>query len=70
MRNTCKSDEVVVFGLLSSGGRVSNTWMTYPEMGDTAQKCALRPHELAGGDASQESFPGDRGASLEGSAAD
>ena len=54
------------FRTVFSGGRGSNTWMTFPGMGDTLQKWRLIPHELVVGDRNQES----RKASQEGSAAD
>src|SRR5690349_14533106 len=35
------------FGSHPSGGRVRNTWITCPAVGDSAQKWAIRPHTLA-----------------------
>jgi hypothetical protein len=72
VRNTCKSDGGVGFGQFFSGGRVRNTWMTYPGVGDTRQKCRLRPHVLVGVRPKEESCElGNRLAAPEaGSAAD
>ena len=43
--NTCKSNEAEGGNSLqSSGGRVSNTWVTCPEVGNTSGKLELIPH--------------------------
>ena len=34
--------------LKSSGGRVSNTWATCPEVGNTSGKLELIPHDISG----------------------
>ena len=72
MRNTCKSDGGLSFGEGFSGGRVRNTWMTYPGVGDTRQKWRLRPHTVLGVKAQEESCLGRKaqGAHQAGSAAD
>jgi hypothetical protein len=44
--NTCKSNENPFFGLGDSGGRVSNTLVTCPEVGDNPAKAGLIPHML------------------------
>jgi hypothetical protein len=44
--NTCKSNGPWCFGSGGSGGRVSNTWVTYPLVRNTAEKSATRPHRL------------------------
>ncbi len=44
--NTCKSSDEAPFGEYISGGRVSNTWVTYPEDGDNLWKQKLIPDEL------------------------
>ena len=44
MPNTCKSNEERYFGSASSGERVSNTWVTYPEVRDNGSKGLLIPH--------------------------
>ena len=50
--NTCKSngDTVEVFGRkrYSSGGRVSNAWVTCLTLGDTTWKQVLKPHKRTG----------------------
>ena len=48
--NTCKSNEMLVGKLrpedkLSSGGRVSNTWVTCLMEGDNREKSLLIPHK-------------------------
>ena len=55
MRNTCKSDGAVAFGWPFSGGRVRNTWMTYPAVGDSLRKRGIIPHAVVPGDRHQES---------------
>ena len=44
--NTCKSNEVKGFGLLLSGGRVSNAWVTCLTQGDNSWKRLLKPHNM------------------------
>ena len=44
--NTCKSDGECDFGDTSSGERVSNALVTYPEAGDNSSKGLLIPHEV------------------------
>ena len=46
--NTCKSNEAEGATLQSSGGRVSNTWVTCPEVGNTSGKLELIPHDIFG----------------------
>ena len=46
--NTCKSNEAVGATPQSSGGRVSNTWVTCPEVGNTSGKLELIPHDIFG----------------------
>ena len=46
--NTCKSNETVGATLQFSGGRVSNTWVTCPEVGNTSGKLELIPHDIFG----------------------
>jgi hypothetical protein len=47
--NTCKSNEAEGGNSLqSSGGRVSNTWVTCPEVGNTSGKLELIPHDVPG----------------------
>ncbi len=46
--NTCKSNENPFFGLGDSGGRVSNTLVTCPEVRDNPAKAGLIPHVLQG----------------------
>ena len=41
---TCKSSEAARKGQ-SSGERVSNAWITYPEVGDNPGKLGLIPHD-------------------------
>ena len=48
MLNTCKSNGTRPFGVLTSGGRVSNTWVTCPEVGNTSGKLELIPHDIFG----------------------
>ena len=48
--NTCKSNEMLIGKLrpedkLSSGGRVSNTWVTCLMEGDNREKSLLIPHK-------------------------
>ena len=43
--NTCKSNGRVA--MLYSGERVSNTWVTCPEVGDNSSKGLLIPHVVA-----------------------
>ena len=62
MPNTCKSNGVYSFGDAPSGGRVSNTWMTCPGVGDTLQKWGLIPHTIPGMRPGEESFVETRGA--------
>ena len=42
---TCKSSEAARKGQ-SSGERVSNTWIIYPEVGDNSSKEGLIPHVI------------------------
>jgi hypothetical protein len=46
--NTCKSNEAGGATPQLSGGRVSNTWVTCPEVGNTSGKLELIPHDIAG----------------------
>ena len=47
--NTCKSSEAEGGNSFqSSGGRVSNTWVTCPEVGNTSGKLELIPHDIVG----------------------
>ena len=46
--NTCKSNGTGGATLQLSGGRVSNTWVTYPEVGNTSGKLELIPHDIFG----------------------
>jgi hypothetical protein len=46
--NTCKSNEAEGATPQSSGGRVSNTWVTCPEVGNTSGKLELIPHDIFG----------------------
>jgi hypothetical protein len=46
--NTCKSSEARGATPQSSGGRVSNTWVTCPEVGNTSGKLELIPHDIFG----------------------
>ncbi len=46
MLNTCKSNGNRPFGVLTSGGRVSNTLVTYLEKGDNQWKHWLIPYRL------------------------
>jgi hypothetical protein len=43
--NACKS-HAPRFGVVS-GGRLRNTWVTCPSVGDTGSKDSLSPHTLA-----------------------
>jgi hypothetical protein len=45
--NTCKSSEKGSFGILESGERVSNTWVTCPKDWDNSGKPGLIPDVLA-----------------------
>jgi hypothetical protein len=51
---TCKSNgsDGVAIHCLVSGARVSNTWATCPEMGDSPPKGGLIPHVTRSGIAS------------------
>ena len=44
---TCKSSEACS-NTQSSGERVSNTWVTCPEVGNTSGKLELIPHDIFG----------------------
>ena len=44
--NTCKSSEKIPFGDDSSGGRVSNTWVTCLIVGNSLPKGRLIPHKI------------------------
>ena len=44
--NTCKSSDEVSFGKRISGGRVSNTWVTYLIEGNSLPKGRLIPHNI------------------------
>ena len=44
----CKSNGRQGFGLVASGGRVSNTYVTCPEVGNNSPKGGLIPHMVAG----------------------
>src|SRR5687768_13547907 len=46
MPNTCKSNGKAPFGGYTSGERVSNTWVTYPSLGDNRGKLRLIPHDV------------------------
>ena len=46
--NTCKSNEAEGATPQFSGGRVSNTWVTCPEVGNTSGKLELIPHDIVG----------------------
>ncbi len=47
--NTCKSNEAEGGNSFqSSGERVSNTWVTCPEVGNTSGKLGLIPHDIFG----------------------
>jgi hypothetical protein len=60
--NTCKSNGEALFGERISGERVSNTWATYPQLGDKPGKPGLIPndHGLPHGGACK-GFPGEDG---------
>ena len=47
MPNTCKSNVLLFFGTRGSGGRVSNTWVTWPEVRDTGEKSPTSPHAFS-----------------------
>ena len=61
--NTCKSSEEARKGH-SSGERVSNAWITCPEVGDNPGKLGLIPHDT------ERSKGAARLSPLEGSASD
>ena len=44
----CKSYGRYGFGCNASGERVSNTYVTYPNVGDNSPKGGLIPHVVAG----------------------
>jgi hypothetical protein len=44
--NTCKSNVLCCASSRGSGGRVSNTWVTYPAVRDTGEKSPTNPHRL------------------------
>ena len=44
--NTCKSRGNMVFGLMTTGKRVRNTYATYPYLGDSPVKTGLIPHRI------------------------
>ena len=44
----CKSYGSFPFGGRTSGERVSNTYVTYPNVGDNSPKGGLIPHVVAG----------------------
>ena len=47
--NTCKSNEALCIRTkVPSGGRVSNTLVTYPEVGDNPGKLGLIPYVIQG----------------------
>ncbi len=48
MLYACKSNELQGFGSDASGGRVSNTYVTCPEVGNNPAKAGLIPHMVAG----------------------
>jgi hypothetical protein len=45
--NTCKSNALCLAREGGSGGRVSNTWVTYPAVRNTGEKSPTRPHRLS-----------------------
>ena len=45
--NTCKSNGEFHFDGTPSGERVSNAWVTYPEVRDNSSKGLLIPHEFS-----------------------
>ena len=45
MLKTCKSYGKAPFGGYSSGARVSNAWVTYPQVWDNSGKLELIPDE-------------------------
>ena len=46
--NTCKSNEAEGATPQFSGGRVSNTWVTCPDVWNTSGKLELIPHDIFG----------------------
>jgi hypothetical protein len=44
--NTCKSNGNRSFGMLTSGARVRNAYVTYPLQGDSPGKLGLIPHSI------------------------
>ena len=48
--NTCKSRGSInlAIDLMATGARVSNTWLTYPKVGDNVPKGMLIPYKLPG----------------------
>jgi hypothetical protein len=54
--NTCKSNVLWCFGSRGSGGRVSNTWVTWPEVRDTGEKSPTSPHRLFSVEGREQSF--------------
>ncbi len=44
--NTCKSNEILFFGIDESGARVRNAYATYPLLGDSPEKFGLIPHSI------------------------
>ena len=52
----------LIFRNQPSGGRVSNTWMTYPRVGDILQKWGLIPHTVTRVGPGEESCPARDGA--------
>ncbi len=46
--NTCKSRGNMVFGLMTTGKRVRNTYATYPYLGHSPVKTGLNPHSIIG----------------------
>jgi hypothetical protein len=44
--NTCKSNEILVFGLDESGARVRNAYATYLLLRDSPEKFGLIPHSI------------------------
>ena len=66
MPYACKSYEFQGFGPGASGGRVSKTYVTYPNVGNNPAKAGLIPHMVAGERPVDESLR----ALLEGRAAD
>ena len=46
--NTCKSNEILFFGIDESGARVRNAYATYLLLGDSPEKFGLIPHGIPG----------------------